>query len=29
MDDRVDYDDWLRLMVSIKDDGFDFVIHFG
>ena len=29
MDGRVDYDDLLRLIVSIKDDEFDFVISFG
>jgi hypothetical protein len=29
MDEWVDYDDWLQLMVSIKDDEFDFVIGFG
>jgi hypothetical protein len=29
MDGRVDYDDWLWLMVSVRDDGFDFVISFG
>jgi hypothetical protein len=29
MDDRVDYDDWLQLMIFVRDDGFDFVISFG
>jgi hypothetical protein len=29
MDGRVDYDDWLQLMVSVRDDKFDFVISFG
>ena len=28
MDGRGDYDDWLRLMVSVRDDAFDFVINF-
>jgi len=29
MDGRVDYDDWLRLMVSGKDDGLTCVVGFG
>jgi len=29
MDGRVDYDDWLQLIVSVRDDEFDFVISFG
>jgi hypothetical protein len=28
MDGRVDCDDWFGLMVSIRDDMFDFVIGF-